>query len=109
LPLSTQFLCDAACINWEIHREHKAKIFEEKISKTSRVPSLSLSKYLGTLISAFRWKSRKIHLRVNRTRPEHEGENELVSGCKRKSKRKKMRKKKKMQNKKQPGERKSEQ
>jgi len=74
LPLSPQILCDAACLYWEIHKDQKARAFEEKIMRTAQVP-LSRSKYLGSLSSSFIEKSCRLHLRVNRTRPEHkEGE-----------------------------------
>jgi len=74
LSLPPQLLCDAACLYWEINKDKKAIHFEEKIIRTPQVP-LSRSKYLGTLSCSFIEKTCRLHLRINRTRPEHkEGE-----------------------------------
>jgi len=74
LSLPSQLLCDAACLYWEINKEKRAIDCEEKIMRTTQVP-LSRSKYLGTLSCSFIDKTCRLHLRINRTRPEHkEGE-----------------------------------
>jgi len=74
LSLPSQLLCDASCLYWEILKDKKATQFEERIMRTSQVP-LSRSKYLGTLSCSFMDKTCRLHLRINRTRPEHkEGE-----------------------------------